>query len=249
LQKYRRFADYFLQKTSSTFSVQTTMESTPQSAPQLSVYPVESGPVATFGYMITDTAKGENAKGVAAVIDVPMESTEYFLEIAEQENVTIESIFLTHSHWDHTGDAAKLQRATGAKIYIHPDDEYRMGEPNKYTSIPLPFTIEPCAADGGYFRHGDIISCGAWHLEVRHTPGHTEGGVCFIDHAQRIAFVGDTIFAGSVGRTDMEGGNTEQLLESIRTQLFTLDDTFVALPGHGSHTNIGIERRTNPFLQ
>jgi glyoxylase-like metal-dependent hydrolase (beta-lactamase superfamily II) len=81
-----------------------------ESTPQLSVYPVESGPVATFGYMITDTAKGENGKGVAAVIDVPMESAEYFLEIAEQENVTIESIFLTHSHWDHTGDAAKLQR-------------------------------------------------------------------------------------------------------------------------------------------
>lgn len=211
--------------------------------PQLSVYPVEAGPVATFGYMITDAVSKS-----AAVIDVPLESADYFLEIAERDDVKIESIFLTHSHWDHTGDAAQLQRATGAKIYIHPDDDYRLGEPNAYTSIPLPFTIEPCKADG-YFRHGDIISCGGWHFEVRHTPGHTEGGVCFIDHAQKIVFVGDTLFAGSVGRTDLQGGDTETLLNAIRTQLFTLDDAFIALPGHGQHTQIGIERRTNPFLQ
>lgn len=213
-----------------------------ETPPTLAVYPVEAGPVATFGYMVTDTVQG-----VAAVIDVPLESAEYFIEVAEQENVRIESIFLTHSHWDHTGDVAKLQRATGAKIYIHPDDEYRLGKPNEYTSIPLPFTIEPCAADG-FMRHGDIISCGGWHFEVRHTPGHTEGGVCFIDQAQKIAFVGDTLFAGSIGRTDLPGGDMNALLEAIRTQLFTLDDSIIALPGHGSHTTIGVEKRSNPFL-
>jgi glyoxylase-like metal-dependent hydrolase (beta-lactamase superfamily II) len=213
-----------------------------EQASTLSVYPVEAGPVATFGYMITDTKHN-----VAAIIDVPLESAEYFLEVAEQEKVKIESIFLTHSHWDHTGDVAKVQRATGAKVYIHPDDEYRLGKPNDYTSIPLPFTIEPCKADG-FMRHGDIITCGGWNFEVRHTPGHTEGGVCFIDHAQKLAFVGDTLFAGSIGRTDLQGGNTETLLNAIRAQLFTLDDSFIALPGHGTHTTIGVEKRTNPFL-
>ncbi len=227
----------------------TTPETNPpESASSLSVYPVEAGPVATFGYMITDTAKG-----VAAVIDVPLESADYFMEIAEQEQVRIESIFLTHSHWDHTGDVAALLRLCAEKnldapkVYIHPDDEYRMGKPNDYTSVPLPFTLEPCKADG-FMRHGDIISCGGWHCEVRHTPGHTEGGVCFIDHAQKIAFVGDTLFAGSIGRTDLPGGDTETLLNAIRTQLFTLDDAFIALPGHGNHTTIGVERRSNPFL-
>lgn len=209
----------------------------------LKIFPIESGPVATYGYMISDAEAG-----VAAVIDVPLESAEHFLEAAKQENVRITHILLTHSHWDHTGDAAKLQRASGAHIYVHPDDEYRMGEPNKYTGFPLPFTLEACTADGGYLRGGDTLSVGAWVLEVRHTPGHTEGGICFIDHARKLAFVGDTLFAGSIGRTDLPGGDHETLLNAIRTELFPLDDDFIVFPGHGERTRIGVERRTNPFL-
>ena len=162
-------------------------------------------------------------------------------------SVYITTILLTHSHWDHTGDAAKLQRATKAHIAVHPDDDYRLSEPNKYTGFPLPFTLEACKADR-YLHAGDSLMLGAWTFEVRHTPGHTEGGICFIDHARKLAFVGDTLFAGSIGRTDLPGGDTATLLNAIRTQLFTLDDDFVVLPGHGNRTSIGTERRTNPFL-
>ena len=208
----------------------------------LKIFPIESGPVATYGYMVSDSATG-----VAAVIDVPIGSADFFIEAAARENVHITTILLTHSHWDHTGDAAKLQRATKAHIAVHPDDEYRMIEPNAYTGFPLPFTLEACKADQ-YVRAGDTVTLGAWTFEVRHTPGHTEGGICFIDHARKLAFVGDTLFAGSIGRTDLPGGDTATLLNAIRTQLFTLDDDFVILPGHGNRTSIGTERRTNPFL-
>jgi glyoxylase-like metal-dependent hydrolase (beta-lactamase superfamily II) len=211
-------------------------------ASSLKIFPIESGPVATFGYMISDADSG-----LAAVIDVPLGSADFFLENAKQENVRIAHIVLTHSHWDHTGDVAALQRATQAPVAVHPDDEYRLGEPNKFTSVSLPFTLEPCKADS-YLRGGDVFRLGAWELEVRHTPGHTEGGICLIDHARNLAFVGDTLFAGSIGRTDLPGGDTATLLHAIRTQLFTLHDDTIVLPGHGERTRIGVEKRTNPFL-
>ncbi|MCS6809100.1 MAG: MBL fold metallo-hydrolase [Bacteroidota bacterium] len=206
------------------------------------IFPIEAGPAATFGYMVTDAEQG-----VAAVIDTPLGSTDYFLSHAQQENVRIVHIILTHSHWDHTGDAAQLQRATQAKIAIHPDDEYRILNPNAHTSFPLPFQLEACKADM-YLHAGDTLAVGSWLFEIRHTPGHTEGGICLIDHKRKLAFVGDTLFAGSIGRTDLPGGDTAALLHSIRTQLLTLDDDTVVLPGHGSRTTIGTERRSNPFL-
>jgi hydroxyacylglutathione hydrolase len=206
------------------------------------IFPFESGPVSTYGYMLTDAESG-----LALVIDVPVGSLNVFVKTLHDENVRLERILLTHSHWDHTGDAAALQRATGARIAVHLADEYRMSEPNNHTGFPLPFMLEACAADD-YLLHGDVLTCGAWALEVRHTPGHTEGGVCFLDHTRKLAFVGDTLFAGSIGRTDFPGGDSETLLHSIRTELFTLDDTFVVLPGHGDRTTIGTERRSNPFV-
>jgi glyoxylase-like metal-dependent hydrolase (beta-lactamase superfamily II) len=209
----------------------------------LFIFPIESGPVATFGYLVADTAAG-----VGAVIDVPLGSAEFFLETAKDERLTIQAIWLTHSHWDHTADAPALKRATGAPVFVHQTDEYRMKEPNKYIGFPIGVEFEAMNADG-YFTHGGQISCGAWSFEVRHTPGHTEGGVCFIDHARKIAFVGDTLFAGSVGRTDLVGGDTQTLLRSIQEQLLTLPDDFTVLPGHGTYTSIGAERRSNPFLQ
>jgi hydroxyacylglutathione hydrolase len=209
----------------------------------MKIFPIESGPVSTFGYLLTDSANG-----VAVVIDVPNGSAAPFTKILQDENVRLERILLTHSHWDHTADAAALQRAVvGATIAIHEADNYRLGEPNKYTGFPLSFVLEPCVADE-FLQHGQTLSCGDWSFEIRHTPGHTEGGVCFIDYSRKLAFVGDTLFAGSVGRTDLPGGDTETLLRSIRAELFTLDDAFVVLAGHGERTTIGQERRSNPFV-
>lgn len=205
---------------------------------------VEAGPAATVGYLLLDVAEGE-----ACVIDVPMGSAERFLEVARRQRVQIRRILLTHTHWDHIADAAALQRATGASIAVHPADAYRLQDPVELRLWQLPLPFEPVEPQE-FLQHGQRLSCGTtWELEVRHTPGHTEGGVCFVEHRRRVVFSGDTLFAGSIGRTDLPGGDRAQLLRSLAEQLLTLPDDYRVYPGHGGPTTIGIERRGNPFLQ
>jgi hydroxyacylglutathione hydrolase len=208
----------------------------------LAIVPVEAGPVATVGYMVMDTAVKK-----AAVIDVPYGSAETFLEIAQEYGVIIEKLWLTHSHWDHTADAPVLQKLTGATLTIHPDDEYRLAEPMKHTIWPLPFVIEGMIASD-YFHDGQQVTLGAWTFDVVHTPGHTEGGICLIDRERGVAFVGDTLFAGSVGRTDLPGGDMNTLLRSIHERLMILEDSTQIFPGHGAPSTIGTERENNPFI-
>lgn len=208
----------------------------------LQIIPVESGPVATFGYCIAD-----KTNKCSVIIDVPLDSADFFLKTTNELGTPIKEIWLTHSHFDHVGDVVSLHHATKAPILIHAADEYRLKDPTKNASFPLPFTIEGTSATG-YFTHGQIITFGEWIFEIRHTPGHTEGGVCFIDHTHNIAIVGDTLFAGSIGRTDLPGGDINTLLNSVRTQLFTLPDDMIVLPGHGPSTTIGHERLNNPFF-
>ncbi len=218
------------------------IEYTLPSAPHLSLYAIEAGIAATWGYLCCDT----QAK-TAVVIDVPQGSTDFFLDKAIELGVRIQAIWLTHSHWDHTADAAALTKATSAPIIIHKADEYRLAEPNKHTVWQLPFAIEGVEA-GGYFEHGNWVECGDWRFEVRHTPGHTEGGVCFICHEYSLAIVGDTLFSGSVGRTDLPGGDTETLLASIGRELLTLPDRMLFFAGHGECSTIGEERISNPYV-
>lgn len=207
------------------------------------IFSFESGPVATFGYILADMTTG-----TCLIVDAPLESADDMLSVIGKHALSVQAIILTHSHWDHTGNAQALKRATNAPIYCHPADAYRLIEPMQHTMFRLPFVIEPSPLDKE-LHHGDTIVCGAWHLEIRHTPGHTEGGVCLIDHAQNIAFVGDTLFAGSIGRTDLPGGNTQQLLASIHRELLPLADAMEFFAGHGDSSTIGYERVHNPFLR
>lgn len=211
-------------------------------ADHLLIFGVESGIAATWSYLCCDT---NASKGI--VFDSAQDSADILIQKASELSANISAIYLTHSHWDHTADAAKLKRETNAPLAIHADDEYRLAEPSLHTVWQLPFTIEGVAADS-YLQHGDQIQCGEWNFTVRHTPGHTEGGVCFIDELHDVAIVGDTLFAGSVGRTDLPGGNTDILLESIANQLLTLPDNIVFFAGHGEISTIGDERMFNPFL-
>lgn len=208
----------------------------------MNIFSIESGIAYTHGYLLTD-----EKNGVGIIIDTPQNSTEFFLAKADELNITIQALLLTHSHWDHTFDVAELKRRTNAPIYLHQADEYRLTEPMKHTIYPLPFTIEGANVDI-FLHHGDILTFGDWQLKVLHTPGHTEGGVCFLVESEQLALTGDTLFAGSVGRTDLPGGDTEMLINSIQRELLTLPDDTRILPGHGEHSTIGIERETNPFL-
>lgn len=202
----------------------------------------ECGPVATMTYLLTNPEIKESV-----VIDVPPDSLSELVSAAEQQGSTITDVLLTHTHWDHTGDLGPLVKKTGARVHVHQDDIYRMLDPMAHTIWPLPFEIEKVVPNE-VIDEGDEIEVIGLKLKVLHTPGHTEGGVCFVDERYHRVFVGDTLFNRSIGRTDLPGGDTEILIDSIRTKLFTLPDHFVALPGHGPVTTIGDEKMKNPFV-
>jgi hydroxyacylglutathione hydrolase len=142
----------------------------------------------------------------------------------------IRYILITHGHIDHIGGAQDLKRITKAPVWIHPYDAGGLG-------------FRP---DGSLFD-GQTIPLGTFKISVIHTPGHSQGGVCF--QAPGAVFTGDTLFAGSVGRTDFPGGSHEQLIQGVVHKIFPLGDDLRIYPGHGPNSTIGIERKTNPFFR
>lgn len=159
----------------------------------------------------------------------------------------LEAILLTHAHLDHLEGVAALKRATGAPIHLHPADR-RLYDHAADQAAAFNTEVEPPPApdadlqDGGTFRFGDCT------FEVRHAPGHSPGHVMLYAAEAGVAFVGDVIFAGSIGRTDLPGGDYQKLMHSIRDRVLTLPDATVLYPGHGPDTTVERERTTNPFL-
>lgn len=203
----------------------------------------ECGPVATNCYLV-----GDEATKSAFLIDAPKGAFEPVMRVLAEKSWTLTDVLLTHTHWDHTADCSLLKQQTGARVVVHEADLYRLTDPMAHTIWPLPFVIDPVsdAVTIGSDVTSLMVGSGLV-LEVLHTPGHTEGGICFVERPVGRIFVGDTLFDGSVGRTDLPGGDMDVLIHSIRTQLFPLPDDMVAWPGHGPETSIGRERRTNPF--
>ena len=211
-------------------------------AEYLQILSIEVGPVATNGYMLMDMQSQS-----AIIIDAPHESVKVFESYAEEKELKISALWLTHTHWDHTADA-ELCAEKGMDILVHPLDAYRLLDQAGHTVWPLPFKL----GNVQYTRlieQGDMLTCGDWTCEVLHTPGHTEGGVCFVDLKHSCIFAGDTLFAGSIGRTDLPGGDMDTLLASIKKSLLNLPEDMIVFPGHGPLTTIGDEQESNPFLQ
>jgi len=155
---------------------------------------------------------------------------------------------LTHGHIDHiVGVTALRHHFPKTRVYIHEWDADMLTDPHANLSslAGLSFTTEPADV---LLRDGDTVDEAGIHLKVLHTPGHTPGGICLYAESDGVAFVGDTLFADSVGRTDFPGGDMNQLIEGIRTKLFTLPDKTVVHPGHGMRTTIGREKRSNPYV-
>ncbi|MEY3385626.1 MAG: hypothetical protein RIR53_437 [Bacteroidota bacterium] len=203
----------------------------------------ECGPVATNCYLV-----GDPATSTAYLVDAPYGAHEPVMRTLREQEWRLTDILLTHTHWDHTADCARIKRETGARVTVHVADLYRLTDPMAHTIWPLPFVIDPvldAVTIDSTASHVGLASGG--QLDVLHTPGHTEGGICFVDEPNARVFVGDTLFHQSVGRTDLPGGDMETLIESIRTELFKLPDSYVAWPGHGPQTTIGLERTSNPF--
>jgi len=191
----------------------------------------------------------ETREGV--VVD-PGDEVDLLLSAVKQHGLSIQYILLTHAHLDHVTGVARAKQALNVPIVLHEADNF-LYENVVQQGMMFGLRVEPqpkvdAFYDGqGPWRFGRY---GAW---VHHTPGHCPGGVCLAvgrgDQTERTLFVGDTLFAGSIGRTDLPGGDLATLLNSIRSVLFRFPDDTVVWPGHGESTTIGIEKRTNPFLQ
>lgn len=180
----------------------------------------------------------------ALVID-PGDDGEDILALLKQEELDLQLVVNTHGHFDHVGANHLLIEKTGVELAMHKADLPLLKVAAKYAeSYGLPAVESP--QPQRFLENGDVVSIGDLSFEVIHTPGHSPGGICL--YGEGCLFSGDTLFAGSIGRTDLPGGDLEQLLGHIRSQLMVLPDATIVYPGHGPETTIGREKSVNPFI-
>jgi glyoxylase-like metal-dependent hydrolase (beta-lactamase superfamily II) len=193
------------------------------------------------------TILGDEVTHEAIVVD-PGDNIPEILSRLEKHGLTLRQIVITHAHIDHIGGAAQLKKATGAPVLLNQKDLGLLGIMEiqaGWLGVPTPEVAAPDAsADDGV-----AIGLASLPAEVLHTPGHTPGSICLFFPKQHLLLAGDTLFAGSIGRTDLPGGDGRQILRSLRDRLLILPDATRVLPGHGAETTIGEERQSNPFLQ
>jgi hydroxyacylglutathione hydrolase len=193
------------------------------------------------------TILGDEESGEAIVIDPGDEIARIQRRLTEL-NLKLKQILITHAHIDHVGGALKLKRLTGAPIFLNESDLPQlemMAAQAAWLGMAPPETAPPDAP----LTDGQLVGLDRYPAQVLHTPGHTQGSVCLHFAPLKMVVAGDTLFAGSIGRTDLPGGNSRQIIDSIHSRLLTLSDETKVLPGHGPATTIGHERKTNPFLR
>jgi hydroxyacylglutathione hydrolase len=190
---------------------------------------------------------GDEASREAMVID-PGDDIEDVLALIRKHNLTIKQIVITHAHIDHVGGAAKLRAATGAPILLNQNDYgllKMLDVQATWIGMPSPGKVDIDQS----VAQADKVKAGSLAANVIHTPGHTEGSICLYFPAQQKLIAGDTLFAGSIGRTDLPGGSFDKIIRSIHEKVLSLPDDTVVVPGHGPLTTIGEERQSNPFLK
>jgi hydroxyacylglutathione hydrolase len=190
---------------------------------------------------------GDENTHEAMVID-PGDQIEGILDILRQEKLTLKQIVITHAHIDHVGGAMKLKAATGAPILMNQNDHAllkMLDMQAAWVGMRPPGDVQVDEAIG----QGRVLKIGEISSNVIHTPGHTEGSICLYFPTEKKLMAGDTLFAGSIGRTDLPGGSMDKIMRSLHTQVLALPDETEVVPGHGPVTTIGEERETNPFLQ
>jgi hydroxyacylglutathione hydrolase len=190
---------------------------------------------------------GDETSHDAMVID-PGDDIDDIVAILSKHKLKVKQIVITHAHIDHVGGAMKLRALTGAPILLNQND-YALLKMLDVQAAWIGMAAPGDVKIDSELTHGQDLSAGNLSASVIHTPGHTEGSVCLYFPAEKLLIAGDTLFAGSIGRTDLPGGSTEKILRSIHQRVLALPDETVVIPGHGATTTIGEEREGNPYLQ
>lgn len=206
----------------------------------MKIVTIPNGMFAENCYLVVD-----EQSGACAIVD-PGEEAGLILHKVRETGARPVAIWLTHAHVDHVVGVSRIAAETGVPVWLHPDDRPlydAVPDQAAWFGLAAPAPLRPPDHD---FAHGAFAEVGTVRFEVRHAPGHSPGSVCLIGPG--VALTGDVLFAGSIGRTDLPGGDFETLIASIERELLPLSDDTIVYSGHGPETTIGRERRTNPFL-
>jgi hydroxyacylglutathione hydrolase len=190
---------------------------------------------------------GDEVSREAIVVD-PGDEIDRVLLTLQRHQLTLKQILITHGHIDHVAGAMKLKAATGAPIRMNSADQFQLQMLDQMAAwigipSPGPVTIDEALA------HDTPIQVGGLHARAIHTPGHTEGSTCLYFPAEKKLIAGDTLFAGSIGRTDLPGGDFQKIIRSLNDRVLTLPEETIVIPGHGPATSIGEEKESNPFVK
>ncbi|MDO8542704.1 MAG: MBL fold metallo-hydrolase [Opitutaceae bacterium] len=209
----------------------------------MNLHVLPAGPIQTNAYLLTARELGE-----AILIDAPGGIWAVIEPILEREKCRLAQLWLTHGHWDHTQGGAEVVRQSQARVCAHPDDRVMIETPEimeRFMGEQL--NLQPIHVDRWVKQGEQLVALGTT-AEVRHVPGHCPGNVLFYFAAAGAAFVGDALFNGGIGRTDLPGGDFAQLERAIREQIYTLPDGTVVFPGHGPKTTVADEKAHNPYV-
>jgi glyoxylase-like metal-dependent hydrolase (beta-lactamase superfamily II) len=205
----------------------------------LKVHQMSVGPLQVNCFIVSCNKTKE-----AVVID-PGEEGARILHMVERQGLKVCKVVNTHGHFDHIGANQEVIDATGAELMIHKDDLPILQNARNHAQV-YGLSVSPSPDPDKLVHQGDRFQVGDLSFKVLHTPGHSPGGICLLSEGH--LFVGDVLFSGSIGRTDLPGGDFDSLVEGVREQLFSLPDETVVHPGHGPDTTIGRERQMNPFV-
>jgi hydroxyacylglutathione hydrolase len=189
---------------------------------------------------------GDEVTKEAVVID-PGGDEDEILEVLKYNNFQLKLIIDTHGHFDHVDANQPLKDATGAKIAVHEADAQMLDKPSAEAMFYTGNRLRTSQADI-LLKENDVLTFGQYRLKVLHTPGHTPGGISLVLEDHPYVYVGDLLFAGSIGRTDFPGGSYDALITAVKTKIFPLGDNYTVYPGHGPVTTIAQERKYNPFF-